>query len=665
MDARQFLAEFGHIASAPGGVQRLREMIYNLAITGDLTRQLADDGDARSFLQLIERRKAELIARKAFKRSANLEGQPLVTHENIKLPATWCWSRLVDIGEINPKNEAANDSLVSFIPMSGIPQMHMGKLVMESRPWEQIKKGFPHFANGDVVLAKITPCFENGKAAVIAALANGIGAGTTELHVVRPLQGLVEPAYIYIFLRSPYFAVAGQGSMTGTAGQKRLPTEYFATRAFPLPPAAEQKRIVAKVDELMALCDKLEAQQQRREKYCKLTRDTVFTKLAIARTSDEVRVAWHRVEAAALLLLDSPESIESYKGAILDLAVSGLLLDRSEQSDTTGVELLRDIAERRTAWTRTAQDQELKEALGMQKKVRTQHATAPQAKLPEHWAWGSLLKISQAVVDCHNKTAPYVATGIHLIRTTDIRNGRMDLRYTRKVSADTYAYWSRRMAPQAGDVFFTREAPMGEAAIVPEGETVCLGQRSMLIRLFPKLFNNRFLLYVMYSPSFQARMMEAAIGMTVKHLRVGGVEDLMVPVPPKQEQDRIVAIVDALFSHCDRLMAQLARKEATASNLAQASIEAITGIRTEEHEEMKAPKTELVSRLRLGVSPADKDQAPLAALLIRNQSELAAKALWQASGLEIDDFYRQLKTEMARGWIVEPEPAYMLEVAAS
>ncbi|OHC68889.1 MAG: hypothetical protein A3H93_11390 [Rhodocyclales bacterium RIFCSPLOWO2_02_FULL_63_24] len=205
---------------------------------------------------------------------------------------------------------------------------------------------------------------------------------------------------------------------------------------------------------------------------------------------------------------------------------------------------------------------------------------------------------------------------------------------------------------------------MGEAAIVPENETVCLGQRSMLIRLFPELFNSRFLLFVIYSPSFQARMRKAAIGMTVKHLRVGGVEALMVPVPPKHEQDRIVAIVEALFAHCDRPMAQLASKQAIASNFAKASIEAITGIRIEDKEDMKAPKTELVSRLRLGVSPADKDQAPLAALLIRSNGELAAKALWQMSGLEIDDFYRQLKTEMARGWIMQPEPAYVREVAA-
>ena len=80
---------------------------------------------------------------------------------------------------------------------------------------------------------------------------------------------------------------------------------------------------------------------------------------------------------------------------------------------------------------------------------------------------------------------------------------------------------------------------------------------------------------------------------------------------------------------------------------------------------MKVPKTELVSTLRVGVSPANSERAPLAAILIRNNGEIPAKTLWQASGLEIDAFYQQLKTEMARGWIVQPEVAYMREVEAS
>lgn len=128
----------------------------------------------------------------------------------------------------------------------------------EVRCWSEIKSGYTHFAEGDVCLAKITPCFENGKSTVFRELTGGIGAGTTELHIIRPI--LADVDFLLIFLKSPHFIETGIPKMTGTAGQKRVPFEYFAYSPFPLPPLAEQHRIVAKVDELMALCDRLEAQ---------------------------------------------------------------------------------------------------------------------------------------------------------------------------------------------------------------------------------------------------------------------------------------------------------------------------------------------------------------------------------------------------------------------
>ena len=660
MDAQQFLAEFGHIVNAPGGVAKLRELVYQLAVTGRLTLQLEEDGTADVALLNIARIRQRLITEKKFKRSPKLESAPL-TPPAIVIPPGWRWSRLLDLGEINPRNQAQTDSesvaMATFVPMAAVSENHSEAIAGVVKPWTEISKGYTHFANGDVLLAKITPCFENGKSAVVRGLEFDIGAGSTEFHVFRPISQDINPAYIYLFVRSPLFRAKGEASITGTAGQKRLPTDYFALCAMPLPPTDEQSRIVAKVDELMALCDQLETQQQKRRTLQNHLRHATLQAVANSQSPHELQENWQRLEGNFGQLFSTPEDVAAFRGLILDLAVSGNLSDIELRHDSTGTELLETITKQRVAWSKETDDQEKKEAQSMLKKLRTQQFNVPDTKLPEHWIWATFLQISKAIVDCHNKTAPYVASGIHLIRTTDIRNGEMNLANTRKITEETFSYWARRMPPKAGDIFFTREAPMGEAAIVPEGEKVCLGQRTMLIRLFPELFNNRFLLYVIRSPSFQTRMVEAAIGMTVKHLRVGGVEDLVVPVPPKQEQDSIVEIIDALFEVCNRFEEQLSKKQRIAANLVSSAVAALTGIAIEQEEEpMKAPKTELVSPVRLGTPPDVKAQAPLATILARRNGEMRAKDLWQHWGLDktIDQFYEQLKTEVTNGWVLEP-----------
>ena len=110
----------------------------------------------------------------------------------------------------------------------------------------------------DVVIAKITPCFQNSKAAVINTLSADIGTGTTELHVFRRIGETIDPYYVYLYFKSPKFLEEGENQMTGTAGQQRVPKDYIFNSHFQLPPFNEQKRIVDKVNKLMALCDQLE-----------------------------------------------------------------------------------------------------------------------------------------------------------------------------------------------------------------------------------------------------------------------------------------------------------------------------------------------------------------------------------------------------------------------
>jgi type I restriction enzyme S subunit len=249
--ARFYFSHLPRLTTRPEHIQQLRQTIINLAVRGKLVEQNPEDEPAEDLLKRIAEEKKRRFGGSDKKTQTIDEDQiPFA------IPDNWQWTQIAQIGVINPRNDAEDSTDASFVPMPLIFAEYGRANQQEVRPWSEIKKGFTHFAEGDVGLAKITPCFENRKSTIFRNLTCGIGAGTTELHIVRPV--FVIPDYILIFLKSPYFIETGIPKMTGTAGQKRVPKDYFAFSPFPLPPLAEQHRIVAKVDELMTLCDELE-----------------------------------------------------------------------------------------------------------------------------------------------------------------------------------------------------------------------------------------------------------------------------------------------------------------------------------------------------------------------------------------------------------------------
>jgi type I restriction enzyme S subunit len=254
MSPERLLKYFEEISETSEAVPRLRRFILDLAVRGKLVEQNPKDEPAAELLKRIEVEKERLTKPGELR---NHQTQPL-NEEQIPftIPSAWSWGQLAQIGIINPRNDEEDNAEASFVPMPMIYAEYARPNEHEIRPWGEIKKGFTHFAEGDVGLAKITPCFENGKSTVFRNLTGGIGAGTTELHIVRPIFVIAD--YILIFLKSSHFIEAGIPKMTGTAGQKRVPKDYFAFSPFPLPPLAEQHRIVARVDELMALLNELE-----------------------------------------------------------------------------------------------------------------------------------------------------------------------------------------------------------------------------------------------------------------------------------------------------------------------------------------------------------------------------------------------------------------------
>jgi type I restriction enzyme S subunit len=161
------------------------------------------------------------------------------------IPRNWCWARLKNIFFINPRNFTGDELEASFIPMPLISDGFSNEHSYEKRRWSEIKNGFTHFQNGDIGIAKITPCFENRKSVIFTRLINGIGAGTTELHILREiLPKTVLAEYVLWFVKTEFFINGGKENFTGTAGQQRVNKSYIENSFLPVPPIAEQSKII-------------------------------------------------------------------------------------------------------------------------------------------------------------------------------------------------------------------------------------------------------------------------------------------------------------------------------------------------------------------------------------------------------------------------------------
>lgn len=236
--------------------EQLEKSILQYAIQGKLVAQDANDESAEALYAKIQAEKQRLIKEGKIKKDKTL---PPITDDEVPfaIPSTWKWVRLKDIGIINPRNNLSDSIEVTFLPMNCIySDFYRSIDTSNKKKWGEVKAGYTHIAENDVIMAKITPCFENGKSAVAKNLFNGYGAATTEIHVFRSIIEL-NLNYILMYLKSPFFMDYATKHMTGTAGQKRVPQNIFAEYFFPLPPLAEQHRIVAKVTELMKYCEKL------------------------------------------------------------------------------------------------------------------------------------------------------------------------------------------------------------------------------------------------------------------------------------------------------------------------------------------------------------------------------------------------------------------------
>ncbi|NDY72702.1 restriction endonuclease [Desulfobacter hydrogenophilus] len=530
--------------AAPDGVAKLRELILTLAMQGRLVEQDPNDPPASELLKEIEAEKQRLIKEKKIKKPKLL---PLIKLEEVpyKVPQGWEWVRLGNIGIINPRNDVNDSTKAGFVPMPLVSNGYSEKHQFEERLWREIKKGYTHFADGDVGMAKITPCFENAKSCVFSGLPNGVGAGTTELHIFRNTFNSVVPRFLLYHLKNPHFISSAASNMTGSAGQKRIPTPYFTEQLFPLPPLPEQHRIVARIDQLMASCDALEKLHKEREEKRLAVHAAAIRGLLDASDGS----AWHFIGQHFSELYTVKENVAELRKAILQLAVMGRLVPQDPNDPPAG-ELLKEI-------------QAEKQRLIKEKKIKKPKPLPPIApeeepyEVPQGWAWVRLGNIG--IINPRNDADDLIKAGF--VPMPMVPGGYSEKHQFKERPWSEIKKGYTHFAD--GDVGMAKITPCFENAksCVFSGLPNGIGAGTTELHIFRNTLNSvvpRFLLYYLKNPHYISKVAPNMTGSAgQKRVPTPYFTEQLFPLPSLPEQDRIVARIDQLMALCDSLEQQI------------------------------------------------------------------------------------------------------------
>ena len=430
-----------------------------------------------------------------------------------ELPQGWTTSPLGQIAKINPRHpRGLDDSMqVTFTTMAALSESEPNFNFTEERLLGRVRKGFTHYAEGDVLFAKITPCMENGKGAVATGLSNALGCGTTELHIIRPYAD-IDPYFIYYYLAQDAVRREAKENFTGTAGQARVPVAFIKDLEIPLPPIAEQKRIVEKLGLLLAKARGLQTRLEGIPTLLKRFRQSVLA----AASSGRLTADWRRLNPNVQLI---SQALDALKPAIADLQVRRGVPEEVPESVIVA------------GW-----------------------------RLPETWgafSSAALLR-SGAILDIkdgnhganHPKVSEFTAQGLPFITAAQVNNFRIDYEGAYKISGEALARIRvGRAVP--GDVIYTHKGSVGRVAIT-DRECI-LTPQTTYYRVSPNLINPRFLMYYLASPAFAEQVDAIKEQTTRDFVPISEQYLLFHRLPPLEEQKEIARRVDAIFKFADRI----------------------------------------------------------------------------------------------------------------
>ena len=421
--------------------------------------------------------------------------------------------RVKDVTITNPKNNMNDDSLTSFLPMKLISDGYSTNHSFEIKKWGDIKKGFTHFQNKDVILAKITPCFQNRKSTVLTDLEGGMGAGTTEIYTFRTLSSLLSEFLLYIF-KTQDFISAGIKNFSGTAGQQRVPRIFVENYCIPLPPLSEQKRIVKAIEEALAKVD-------------------------------EYAESYNRLEQ-----LDK-EFPDKLKKSILQYAMQGKLVEQDPNDEPVEVLLEKIRAEKQKLFEEgKIKKKDLEIPIVSQGDDNSYYEEVPY-KIPENWEWvklGSIGIWNSGATPPKANCSYYSSATIPWLLTGDLTDSYIT-NIPNKISELALKETSVKVNPTGSILIAMYGATVGKLGILTfpatTNQACCACSKLFQIE---KLYLFYFLMAERNNFKFRAE------GGAQPNISKNKIINTFIPLPPLPEQSRIVDKIEQSFAHIDALI---------------------------------------------------------------------------------------------------------------
>jgi type I restriction enzyme S subunit len=492
------------------------------------------------------------------------------------VPLGWAITDLQTVSQVNPtldKSKYPDTLPVSFVPMPAVEAENGSMNVTAIRQFGEVKKGFTPFLEGDVLFAKITPCMENGKMAVVPPVKNGVGFGSTEFHVLRPYAG-INARYIYYFISSQTFRRNAERKMTGAVGQRRVPTSYLAEHSIPLAPSPEQTRIVEKLEEMLSELDK-----------------------AVERFST------------------AEQQLKSYRHALLNQAFQGRLTTiwRKGKSVETPTALLARVEEQRSvryeqqvkAWRIAAERWEAEGSASRKPAKPDQLIEFAQPTpeelnklppLPDGYAYtylANLGDLGRGKSKHRPRNAPELLGGPYpFIQTGDVRAaGRVIRDYSHTYSEIGLA--QSKLWPK-GTLCITIAANIAETAFLgfdgcfPDSVVGFTAIDSLVLPQYVELFIK----------SVRPRIAAYAPATAQKNINLSTLENLVVPLCSLHEQREIVNRLEAILSVLDEQESAIHANVARTAALRESILNRAFAGRLVRQDPDDEAATELVERLR-------------------------------------------------------------------